>query len=122
MSSSIFQAVPCWSALAVWLGKLDLCNWGEKFLPGVLSADEGMLDWIVLSVENGSTPREVMVWIVPSFVGLLIDLIKGGGAQCRLDAPIICVILLVVQGRFSFGVILVSVLECMPCVFVCSAS
>ena len=47
----------------------------------MLIADEGMFDWIVLLVENGSTPREVLVWIFPKFGGLLLDLIKGVGGS-----------------------------------------
>ena len=44
------------------------------------------------------------------------------GAQCELAAPILYVILPSVQGRFSLGVMLVSVHVCTPCVFVCIAS
>jgi hypothetical protein len=44
LSSSVLHAVPGRSTLAVWLGKLDLCRWGEEVPPGVLNADEGMMD------------------------------------------------------------------------------
>ena len=60
----------------------------------MLSADDGMLDWIVSSVESGNTPREGLVWIFPSFEGHLFYLIKGvcvcvgglnvGSMQCCL--------------------------------------
>ncbi len=43
------------------------------------SVDEGMLDWIVLLVESGWTPKEVMLWIFTCFGGLLFDMIKGEG-------------------------------------------
>ena len=76
--SSVLETVPGRSALAVWLCNLDLCSWVVD-PPGVLTADDGMLDWIVSSVESGSTPMEVLVWIFPSFGGHLFVLIKGGG-------------------------------------------
>ena len=54
------------------------------------------------------------MWIFPSFGGFLFDLIKdGGGAQCELAAPHLCVILPAVLGRFPLGVIYVGVLVCM---------
>ena len=62
MSSSVLQAVPGWAALAVWLGILDLCDFGEGDSPDVPSADKRMLVWIVLSVKSGWTPREVLLW------------------------------------------------------------
>ena len=89
LSSSVLHAVPRRSALAVWLCNLDLWSWVEEVPPGVLNADDGMLDWIVSSVKSGNTPKEVLVWIFPSFEGHFFDLIKGGGLnvgsmQCYL--------------------------------------
>ena len=57
LSSSLLEAVPGCSALAIWLCNLDLFSWVVD-PPGVLSAEDGMLDWIVSSVESGSTPKE----------------------------------------------------------------
>ncbi len=79
MSSSVLQAVLGRSAMAVWLCTLDLRRWVGEGTPGLLSADEGMFDWIVSSVENGSTPKDVLVWIFPSFGGHFFDLIRDGG-------------------------------------------
>ena len=81
LSSSVLEVVPCRAALAVWLGKLYLYNSGEEVPPGVLSTDEGMLVWIVYSVANGSSLMEVLMWVFPSFGGLLVDLIKGEGGS-----------------------------------------
>jgi len=81
LPSSTLRAVPGRATLAVWLGKLDLRNWGEEVSPGILGVDEGLLDLIVLSVESGCTPREVLVWIFPSFGCLLFDMIKGEGGS-----------------------------------------
>ena len=73
----------------------------EEVPLSVLNADDRALDWIVTSAENGNTPREVLMWIFPSFGGHLFDLIKsGGGAQCRLYAQVLFVILPNVQGSF----------------------
>jgi len=69
LSSSVLHAVFGRSALAVRLCNLYLCSCVEKDSPGVLIADEGMLDWIVSSAENGSTPGAVLVWIFPNFGG-----------------------------------------------------
>ena len=57
---------------------MDLCSWVID-PPGVLSADDGIQDWIVSSVESGNIPKEVLVWTFPSYGGHLFDLIKGGG-------------------------------------------
>ena len=46
--------------------------------PDAPSADERMLDWIVASVDSGWTTREVLIWIFPSFGGLLFNMICDG--------------------------------------------
>ncbi len=70
MSSSVLRAVPRRVALAIWLGGLELRDFGVGFesleSPGAPNADERMLD----SVKSGWTPREVMLWIFPSFGGV----------------------------------------------------
>ena len=71
LSSSILEAVLGRSALAIWLCNLDLCSWVVDF-PGVLNADDGMLDWIVSSKGGPGVD-------FPSFRGHLFDLIKEGG-------------------------------------------
>ena len=81
LSSSALHASLGRAVLAVWLRKLDLRSWGERDSPDVPSVNEGMLDWIVFSVESGWTPKEVLLWIFPSFWGLLFDLIKDGGGS-----------------------------------------
>jgi len=42
---------------------------------------EGLLDWLVLSVGSGWTPKEVLVWIFPSFGSMLFDLIRDGSSS-----------------------------------------
>ncbi len=74
LSWSALHAIPGWAALALWLGGLDLRDFREGESPGAPTGDERMLDWIVLSVRSGWTPREVLLWIFPSFGGLLFDL------------------------------------------------
>ena len=44
--------------------------------PGAPNGDERMLDYIVLLVRSGWSPKEVLLWIFPSFWGMLIDLAK----------------------------------------------
>ena len=73
LSSSVLRAVLGRATLAVWLGGLDLRDFREGESPDAPSNDERMLDWIVLSVKNGWTPKEVMLWIFPSSGGLLFD-------------------------------------------------
>ncbi len=53
---------------------MDLRDFSER--ESLVSArdDEGILDWIVISVRRGWTPKEVLVWIFPYFGGLLFDM------------------------------------------------
>ncbi len=77
----MIQTVHSRSALSVWLCNLDLCKWDNETPPGMLSADDVMMGWIVSSVGNGSTPGEVLLWIFPSFGGHLFDLVKDGSGS-----------------------------------------
>ena len=81
LSSSVLQAVPGRAALAALLGGLDLRDFGEGESPDAPSGDERMLDCIVLSVKSGWTPREVLLWIFPSFGGLLLNLARDGSGS-----------------------------------------
>jgi hypothetical protein len=60
------------------LRKLDIRVCGESSSLDVPSVDEGMLDWLVLSIRSGWTPKEILVWIFPVFGALLFDLIRDG--------------------------------------------
>jgi hypothetical protein len=59
----------------VWMNKLENRVRGEEIANGASSGDEDMLDWFVLSVESGWTPRRVMVWLFPDFGSQLFDII-----------------------------------------------
>ncbi len=61
LSSSVLQAVPGRAALAMWLGGMDLRDFGEGESPCAPSGDERMLGRIVLSVKSGWTPKEVLL-------------------------------------------------------------
>ena len=74
LSRFALHAFPDRAALALWIRGLDLRNFREGGSPGALSGDERMLDWIVLSVRSGWTPGEVLLWIFPSFEGMLFEL------------------------------------------------
>jgi hypothetical protein len=73
LSSSALRAVIGRAALAIWLGGLELRDFGVSLdslePPGAPNVDEMMLDWIVTSVKCGWTPREVLLWIFPSLGG-----------------------------------------------------
>ena len=73
LSQAVLHAVPGRTALALWIRGLDLRDFRE-IDSRVTSNDEGMLDWIVLSVRRGWTPKEVLTWIFPCFGGLLFDM------------------------------------------------
>ena len=79
MSSSVLRVVLGRAAMAIWLGGLELREFGVGLesleSPGALNSNERMLDWIVTSVKRGWTPREVLLWVFPSFGGLLFDMI-----------------------------------------------
>ena len=74
LSIAILQAVPGRAALASWISGLDLPDFRESGSCVASRDDEGMLDWIGLSVRRGWTPKEVLTWIFPHFGGLLFDL------------------------------------------------
>jgi len=75
MSSSALQVVPSRAAVSVCLSKLEI-RVGEEGSSVAPIADKGMLVWLVFWVESGWTPREVSLLILPSFGGLLFDMIK----------------------------------------------
>ena len=70
----VLQAVHGRATLASWISGLDLPDFRESGSCVASRDDEGMLDWIVLSVRRGWTPREVLTWIFPHFGGLFFDL------------------------------------------------
>ena len=74
MSQSALHAVTGRAALDVWISGLDLRDFSERGSLVASSDDEGMLDWIVMSVRRGWTPKEVLVWIFLCFGGLLFDM------------------------------------------------
>ena len=74
LSRFVLHAVPGHAALASWIRGLDLREFRESGYRVASNDDEGLLDWIVLSVRRGWTPKEVLTWIFPCFGGLLFDL------------------------------------------------
>jgi len=78
LSASALQAVLGRAALSVWLSKLEIRVGGEGDPSDAPNADEGMLYWLVLSMESAWTPREVLMWMFPCFWGILFDMIKDG--------------------------------------------
>ena len=62
------------AALSVWVLGLNIRDFGGSGPPGSLRSDEEFLDWIVMSVRRGWTPRRVLEWMYPAFGGLLFDL------------------------------------------------
>ena len=85
LSSCVLQAVSGRAALATWVSGLELREFrvGAEALesPDAPSADERMMDWIVASVKSGWITREVLLWIFPSFLGLLFDMICDGSGS-----------------------------------------
>jgi hypothetical protein len=79
LSSSALRAVLGRATLAIWLGGLKLREFGvgseSLESPGSFIDDKRILGWIVTSVKRGWTPREVLLWVFPSFGGLLFDMI-----------------------------------------------
>ena len=57
----------CRAALAVWIRKLEMSVNGSEGESPASSADEAMLDWLVVSVRSGWIPMEVLVWFFPFF-------------------------------------------------------
>ena len=74
LTQSALHAVLGRAALAVWISGLYLRYFCERGSLVASNDDEGMLDWIVMSVRRGWTPKEVLVWIFPYFWGLLFDM------------------------------------------------
>ncbi len=62
------------ATLALWISGLELSEFGESGSCDSAPGDEGMLEWMVMSVRGGWTPREALTWIFPQFGGLLFDL------------------------------------------------
>ena len=71
---SALHAVLGRAPLALWINGLDLRDFRESGSRVASIDDEGMLDWIVLSVRRGWTPKEVLTLIFPCFGGLLFDM------------------------------------------------
>ena len=74
LSEAALHAVPGRAALALWICGLEISEFEESGFCMSTSGDERTLVWIVLSVRQGWTPREVLIWIFPDFGGLLYDL------------------------------------------------
>ena len=74
LSQTALLAVPGRAALALWILGLDLREFTDSGSNVNSPGDEGVLDWIVVSVRRGWTPREVLLWMFPGFGGLLYDL------------------------------------------------
>ena len=74
LSQTALHAVPGRATLALWIIGLDLRDFTDSGYNVISPGDEGMLDWIMASVRRGWTPREVLLWMFPSFGGLLYDL------------------------------------------------
>ena len=74
LSQSALHAVPGRAALVLWISGLVLRDFRECGSRVASIDDEGMLDWIMLSVRRGWTPKEVLTWIFPCFGGLLFDM------------------------------------------------
>jgi len=55
---------------------LDLLGFEKGESPDAPNADERMLDWIVSSVKSGCLPKEFLLWIFPSFGGMLFDMVR----------------------------------------------
>ncbi len=63
------------AALAVFIRKLDVSANGSESGAPASSADEAMLDWLVVCVRSGLTPREVLVWLTSVFGDLFFQMI-----------------------------------------------
>jgi len=77
ISSSALQAVLGRAALSIWLSKTGIRVGREGVSSGPPSSDEEMLDWLVLSVESGWTPREVLLLLFPKFGSIFFNIIAG---------------------------------------------
>jgi len=74
LSRTALQADPGRAALVVWIDRLELREFMERGSNVGSPGDEGMLDWVVVSVRKGWTPKEVLLWMFPVFGGLLYDM------------------------------------------------
>ena len=74
MSQSALHAVTGRAALALWIGGLDLRDFKKNGSSVASPGDEGMLDWVVVSLRRGWTPKEVLTWMFPSFGGMLFEM------------------------------------------------
>ena len=74
LSQAALLAVLGREALASWVIGLELRDFSDVGSNVSSFGDEDMLDWVVESVRNGWTPREVLLWMFPRFGGLLYDL------------------------------------------------
>ena len=67
----------CRVGLSVWIRKLvDVSANGSESGAPTPSADEAMLEWVVLYVRYGWTPKEVMVLFFPPFGDMLFQMIS----------------------------------------------
>jgi hypothetical protein len=71
------QAIPARATLSIWVDKSKILVGGERCSLGAFSADEDMLDWLVLSVESSWTQRRVLLWLFPDFSSILFDIITS---------------------------------------------
>ncbi len=81
LSETALYAVLGRAALALRIVGLDLRDFMESGSNVGSPGDEGMLDWIVVSVRRGWTPREVLMWMFPSFGGLLYDMAQDASSS-----------------------------------------
>ena len=71
----------CRAALAVWIRKVDISVTGSKSGAPVSSADEEMLDWLVVFVRKGWTPKEFLIWFFPVFFYFLFHMISDSAEE-----------------------------------------
>ncbi len=60
MYEDVIHAIPGRAALALWISGLDLPDFGENGSCIASRDDERMLDWVMLSVRRGWTPKGVL--------------------------------------------------------------
>jgi hypothetical protein len=74
MSQTALHAILGRAALVLWIVGLDLRDFKESGSKVGSPGEEGMLDWIVVSIRRGWTHKEVFTWMSPSFGGFLYDM------------------------------------------------